>query len=186
MLGGTYIAVRISLDCGIAMIEVRFHGRGGQGAKIASRILGRSGFLSGLYVQDFALFGAERRGAPVVSFTRLSAESIDQRGHIERPNLVVVMDHSLLKEASGQVFYGVQDGTSIIVNAEADQLQAKPNDFPKAKYFFLDLSAIARRLTGGVIVSATAAAVAAKCIPAITLTTLVEAVGAEISQFGLP
>ena len=45
------------------MIEVRFHGRGGQGAKIASRILGRSEFLSGLYVQDFALFGAERRGA---------------------------------------------------------------------------------------------------------------------------
>jgi pyruvate ferredoxin oxidoreductase gamma subunit len=54
----------IQLDfVGIAMIEVRFHGCGGQGAKIASRILGRSGFLSGLYVQDFALFGAERRGA---------------------------------------------------------------------------------------------------------------------------
>ncbi len=45
------------------MIEVRFHGRGGQGAKIASRILGHSGFLAGLNVQDFALFGAERRGA---------------------------------------------------------------------------------------------------------------------------
>jgi hypothetical protein len=64
------------------MIQVRFHGRGGQRAKIASRILGRSGFLSGLQVQDFALFGAERRGAPVVSFTRLSKEPIDQRGHI--------------------------------------------------------------------------------------------------------
>ena len=56
------------------MIEVRFHGRGGQGAKIASRILSHSGILAGLYAQDFALFGAERRGAPVVSFTRLSAE----------------------------------------------------------------------------------------------------------------
>ena len=72
------------------MIEVRFHGRGGQDAKIASRMLGRSGFLSGLYVQDFALFGAERRGSPVVSFTRLSAESSDQRGNIERPTLVEV------------------------------------------------------------------------------------------------
>ena len=142
--------------------------------------------MSGLYVQDFALFGAERRGAPVVSFTRLSAESIDQRGNIERPNLVVVMDDSLLKEAPGQVFYGVEDGTPIIVNAEPDQIQVNPNDFPKAKYFFLDLTGIARRLTGGVIVSAAAAAVAAKCIPAITLTALDEAVRAEISEFGLP
>ena len=81
------------------MIEVRFHGRGGQGAKIASRILGRSGLLAGLYAQDFALFGAERRGAPVVSFTRVSETPIDQRGYIEEPDLVVVMDGSLLKEA---------------------------------------------------------------------------------------
>jgi pyruvate ferredoxin oxidoreductase gamma subunit len=122
----------------------------------------------------------------VVPFTRLSAESIDPRGHIERPNLVVVMDVSLLKEASGQVFYGVQDGTPIIVNAEPDQLQVHPNDFAKAKYFFLDLSGIARRLTGRVIVSAAAGAVAAKCIAAITLTALEEAVRAEISEFGLP
>jgi pyruvate ferredoxin oxidoreductase gamma subunit len=50
------------------MIEVRFHGRGGQGAKSASRILGRSGFLSGLHAQDFALFGAERRGVSRVIF----------------------------------------------------------------------------------------------------------------------
>ena len=89
------------------MIEVRFHGRGGQGAKIASRILGQSGFLAGLFAQDFALFGAERRGAPVVSFTRLSTASIDQRGPIERPNLVVVMDDTLLTEAPGQIFHGV-------------------------------------------------------------------------------
>ena len=89
------------------MIEVRFHGRGGQGAKIASRILGHSGILAGLYAQDFALFGAERRGAPVVSFTRLSTEPIDRRGDIERPDLVVVLDDSLLKEAPGQVYRGV-------------------------------------------------------------------------------
>ena len=63
MFDGTYLAVEINWICGKAMIEVRFHGRGGQDAKIASRILGRSGFLSRLYVQDFALFGAERRGA---------------------------------------------------------------------------------------------------------------------------
>ncbi len=86
------------------MIQVRFHGRGGQGAKIASRILGRSGFLSGMFAQDFAVFGAERRGAPVISFTRLSTASIDERGPIERPNLIVVMDDTLLTEAPGKSF----------------------------------------------------------------------------------
>lgn len=57
------------------MIQVRFHGRGGQGAKIASRVLGRSGFLSGLQVQDFALFGAERRKRLGKSF-RLDIDAI--------------------------------------------------------------------------------------------------------------
>jgi pyruvate ferredoxin oxidoreductase gamma subunit len=91
------------------MIAIRFHGRGGQGAKLASRILGRSGFLSGLEVQDFALFGAERRGAPVISFTRLSDKSIHERGYIDEPDLVVVMDDSLLREAAKQVFQGVHN-----------------------------------------------------------------------------
>src|SRR5574342_1030661 len=104
------------------MIEVRFHGRGGQGAKIASRILGRSGFLAGLYAQDFAIFGAERRGAPVVSCTRLDEQPIDTRGYIEAPSLVVVMDHSLLKEARDQVFHGVADTTPLFINGTAESL----------------------------------------------------------------
>jgi pyruvate ferredoxin oxidoreductase gamma subunit len=168
------------------MIQVRFHGRGGQGAKIASRILGRSGFLSGLQVQDFALFGAERRGAPVVSFTRLSQEPIDQRGHIDRPNLVVVMDDSLLKESPGQVFLGVHERTPLFVNADLDHSQLNQNELPEANYVFVDFTGIARKLIGSAFVSAAAAAVAAKSVPAITLTALVEAVKAEISELALP
>jgi pyruvate ferredoxin oxidoreductase gamma subunit len=167
------------------MIEVRFHGRGGQGAKLASRILGRSGFLCGLQVQDFALFGAERRGAPVVSFTRLSSEPIDQRGNIERPNLVVVMDDSLLKEAPGQVFQGVDDKTPLFVNADPDRLEVKPQELPLAKLLFVDLSAIARERIGSGFVSAGAAAVAAKCIPAIGRPALEDAIKIELAEFGL-
>jgi pyruvate ferredoxin oxidoreductase gamma subunit len=167
------------------MIEVRFHGRGGQGAKLASRILGRSGFLCGLQVQDFALFGAERRGAPVVSFTRLSNDPIDQRGHIDRPNLVVVMDDSLLKEAPGQVFHGVDAKTPLFVNADPDRIQVNPQDLPPARFLFVDLSATARQLIGSVFVSAGAAAVAAKCIPSINLSALEEAVKIELGEFGL-
>lgn len=167
------------------MIEVRFHGRGGQGAKIASRILGRAGFLSALQAQDFALFGAERRGAPVVSYTRLSSEPIDERGNIDRPNLVVVMDDSLLKEAAGQVFLGVEDKTPLFINGVRDRLDANLKDLPAANFQFVDLSAIARELIGSVFVSAAAAAIAAKCVPSISLAALADAVRTELAEFGL-
>lgn len=168
------------------MIEVRFHGRGGQGAKIASRILGRSGFLSGLYAQDFALFGAERRGAPVASFTRLDREPIGERGYVEMPDFAVVMDDSLLKEAPEQVFHGVFAGTPLLVNADPSQLAAHTNTLPAANYIIIDLNAIARELIGGAYISAAAAAVAAKSIPAIELAALCDAVKIEIAEFGLP
>jgi pyruvate ferredoxin oxidoreductase gamma subunit len=166
------------------MIEVRFHGRGGQGVKIASRILGRSGFLCGLYAQDFALFGAERRGAPVISFTRLSADPVEERGPIDQPDLIVVMDDTLTEEAPGQVFHGVNHKTPILVNAEPARLQASLIHLPPANYAAIDLSAIARRHIGKAIVSATAAGVAAKSIPAITLDSLAQAVRAEVAEFG--
>ena len=168
------------------MIEIRFHGRGGQGTKIASRILGRSGFLSGLYAQDFALFGAERRGAPLASFTRLSREQIGERGYVETPGLAVVMDDSLLKEAPEQVFHGVYAQTPLFVNADPDQLAARTRDLPAAHYIFIDLSAIARELIGSAFISAAAAAVAARCIPTIGIAALSDAVKIEIAEFGLP
>ncbi|MGN6733859.1 MAG: 2-oxoacid:acceptor oxidoreductase family protein [Candidatus Binatia bacterium] len=167
------------------MIQVRFHGRGGQGAKIASRILGRSGFLSGLQVQDFALFGAERRGAPVVSFTRLAHEPIDQRGYIDEPNLVVVIDDSLLKEAPGQVFHGVEPSTPILVNGDPNALRIMTRDLPPADYYCIDLNQVAQQTIGRVFVSAAAAGAAAKSIPAITPIAISDAVKFEILDSGL-
>ena len=167
------------------MIEVRFHGRGGQGAKIASRILGRGGFLAGLQVQDFAIFGAERRGAPVVSCTRLSQQPIDRRGYVDSPNLVVVMDDSLLKEAQAQVFEGVHAATPLIVNGVVGDPHVNRQELPAANFVFVDLSGIARRLLGHVFVSAAAAAVAAKCVGIVPLEALIEAVKIEIAEFGL-
>ena len=164
------------------MIEVRFHGRGGQGVKIASRILGGSGFLAGLYAQDFALFGAERRGAPVVSFTRLGTTPIDRRGYIEAPDLIVVLDDSLLKEVPAQVFQGVQAKSPVIVNGHGGGAE----NLPSASIIYLDLSTMALRVMGRTIVSAAAAAVAAKAIPAIPLALLIEAVGMELAEFDLP
>ena len=167
------------------MIEVRFHGRGGQGAKVASRILGRSGFLSGLYAQDFAIFGAERRGAPVVSCTRLDKQPIDTRGYIETPNLVIVMDHSLLKEAQEQVFHGVDAATPLFINWTAESFAVVAPELPPANFIIVDLSGICWRLIGHPFVSAAAAAVAAKSIVAIPLDTLIEAAQIEFTDFGM-
>lgn len=164
------------------MIEVRFHGRGGQGAKIASRILGYSGFLAGLQAQDFALFGAERRGAPVVACTRLSEQRVDRRGYIDEPDVVIVMDASLLKEAGAQVFHGVRATTPLFVNGAAHMLDTPTA--PPANYIFMDLDRIARELIGSTFVSAAAAAVAAKCIPAISVDLLESAVRTEIGELG--
>ncbi len=167
------------------MIEVRFHGRGGQGVKIASRILGRSGFLAGLYSQDFALFGAERRGAPVVSFTRLGEQPIDTRGYIDTPTLIVLMDHSLLREAPDQIFYGVDAATPFFINGNANNSGIANQEMPAANFVFIDLSAICRRIMGRAFVSAAAAAVVAKSIPTIPLEAVIEAVRSEFADFGM-
>ena len=166
------------------MIEIRFHGRGGQGAKIASRILGHAGVLAGLQAQDFALFGAERRGAPVVSFTRLSEGTIEQRGYIDEPQVVVVLDDTLMQEAHGQVFNGVGDTTVVIVNAPP-VVSEKALDQPPGRFFRLDFNALARAVIGQPTVSAIAAAVAAKLLPAISKNNLTDAIRTEIAGFGL-
>lgn len=165
------------------MIEVRFHGRGGQGAKIASRILGHSGFLAGLQAQDFALFGAERRGAPVVSFTRLSSQTIGRRGEIERPDLVVVIDDSLLQEAAEQVYRGVERATPLFVNA--DPARFNVTALPAADYHAIDMQHLAQQHIGENFVSAIAAAIAAKQIAAITMDNLAAALRLELGDFGL-
>jgi len=165
------------------MIEVRFHGRGGQGAKIASRILGHSAILAGLYAQDFALFGAERRGAPVLSFTRLSSEPIAQRGEIEHPDLVVIVDDSLLKEAAGQVYRGVHGATPLIVNADPQRFIDE--GLPAAAYRAIDMQGIALKHIGRNFVSAIAAAIVAKQIADIDIEQLAVALRHELGDFGL-
>jgi len=79
------------------MIEIRFHGRGGQGAVTSAEILALAAIEEGRYAQAFPSFGPERRGAPVVAFCRISDEPIRIRANIYEPDLVVVLDSSLLK-----------------------------------------------------------------------------------------
>jgi len=156
------------------MIEIRFHGRGGQGAKVASRMVGRGGFLAGLHAQDFPLFGAERRGAPIVACTRLSDEVIDKRGYIEEPDVIVVMDDSLLKEAPRQIFHGVRAGTPVVINTHTTEVEPPAANLPPVAFIPLDLTTIARRVIGRNILSAIVAGAVAKCMPEITTQRRIE------------
>jgi len=78
------------------LIEIRFHGRGGQGAVVGAEILAEAAFLEGKYVQAFPYFGVERRGAPVTAYTRIDESPIRIRTNIYRPDHVVVLDPTLL------------------------------------------------------------------------------------------
>ncbi len=99
------------------MYRIRFHGRGGQGMKTASRILGNAFFLEGYEVQDAPLYGAERRGAPIFSYVRASHDPIYERGIINDPDLVVVADDSLVPIPAAGVLKGIREHTILLINS---------------------------------------------------------------------
>jgi pyruvate ferredoxin oxidoreductase gamma subunit len=96
------------------MLEIRFHGRGGQGAVIASELLAQAAFLDGKMPQSFPFFGVERRGAPVTAFTRIDDQPIGVRTEITRPDVVVVLDPGLL--GTTRVTAGLKPHGLLLVN----------------------------------------------------------------------
>ncbi len=98
------------------MIEIRWHGRGGQGGVTAAELLAKAAYVDGYKgVQAFPFFGAERRGAAVKSFTRISDEEINVRSQVYTPNVVAVLDSTLLDFVD--VTEGLQEGGKVIVNS---------------------------------------------------------------------
>ncbi len=95
------------------MYRIRFHGRGGQGVKTASRILGSAFFAEGFEVQDAPRYGAERRGAPIFAYVRADRRPIHERGVIRDPDLVVVTDDSLFSVPAAGVLLGVDRKTVV-------------------------------------------------------------------------
>lgn len=98
------------------MIEIRFHGRGGQGAVTAAEILAKAAFEDGKYSQAFPFFGVERRGAPVLAFSRIDDKFIRQRYQVYEPDYVVVQDDGLLKVVD--VFSGLKENGKVILNTK--------------------------------------------------------------------
>ena len=100
------------------MPEITIHGRGGQGVVVTSRILGTAALYDGLYAQDFPLYGAARRGAPVMAFVRIDDKPILMRGYITEPNILILLDESII--AVKDVFSDLPDDCTIIINTTRD------------------------------------------------------------------
>lgn len=105
------------------MIEIRWHGRGGQGAKTASLLLADAAFNTGKYIQGFPEYGPERMGAPITAYNRISDEPITIHSNIYYPDYVVVVDDTLLE--SVDVTSGLKEDGAILINT------TKPEDVLK-------------------------------------------------------
>ena len=96
------------------MIEIRWHGRGGQGAKTASLLLADAAFNTGKYIQGFPEYGPERMGAPITAYNRISSSPIRIHSNIYEPDYVVVVDDTLLE--SVDVTAGLKEDGAIVIN----------------------------------------------------------------------
>ena len=130
------------------MIEIRFHGRGGQGAVTAAEILAKAAFEDGNYSQAFPFFGVERRGAPVMAFTRIDDEPIQVRYQVQNPDYVIVLDDGLINVVD--IFSGVKDTSKIIINTHhKDNLPKNDNQ----EIYDIDATGIALENLGVPIVN---------------------------------
>ncbi len=105
------------------LVEIRWHGRGGQGAKTASLLLADAAFNTGKYIQGFPEYGPERMGAPITAYNRISDERINIHSNIYEPDYVVVVDESLM--SSIDVTSGLKETGAIIINTEKSPEEVK-------------------------------------------------------------
>jgi len=122
------------------LVEIRIHGRGGQGAVFAATLAAEIAFRMGYYPQAFPFFGAERRGAPVAAFLRYSRSFLMPRCRIYEPFCVVVFDAALPKDA---VVDGLKKEGVLLINASEDLLASWPKIAGRRKLYIIDATHIA-------------------------------------------
>ena len=116
------------------LIEIRWHGRGGQGAKTASLLLADAAFNTGKYIQGFPEYGPERMGAPITAYNRISSTPITIHSNIYEPDYVVVVDDSLLDAVD--VTSGLKETGAIVINTTktGNELKSKLKDYKGSIY----------------------------------------------------
>ncbi|MBX5327985.1 MAG: pyruvate ferredoxin oxidoreductase subunit gamma [Candidatus Bathyarchaeota archaeon] len=155
--------------------EIRIHGRGGQGSVTAAELLAHAAFIEGKWVQAFPYFGAERRGAPVKAFTRISDESILVHSQVYNPDYVIVLDPAIYKTVD--VTEGLKKDGIIILNTTKNPAETGIKNYKVAT---VDATGIALELNllvaGSPVVNTSIIGAFAKATEEIKLENVVKAI----------
>jgi 2-oxoacid:acceptor oxidoreductase gamma subunit (pyruvate/2-ketoisovalerate family) len=153
------------------ILEVRWHGRGGQGAWTASELLARAAIYEGKFIQSFPEFGPERMGAPVTAFTRISTEPIHIHCAVYNPDVVVVLDPTLLKTVS--VAEGLNDEGTIIINSKENPAEMRKTlNTEKGKVWTVPATEIAINILGMSITNTAMLGAVARVTKMVSLESL--------------
>ncbi len=155
------------------LVEIRWHGRGGQGAVTSAELVAGAAISVGKYAQAFPSFGPERRGAPVAAYLRISANKpIRVRGEITNPGVVVVFDMGLVESA--HVTSGLKDGGVLILNSIKSLDEIKSRFGNKYELAVIDATKIAGETLGIPIVNTTMIGALIKVTNIVSLESLIE------------
>jgi 2-oxoacid:acceptor oxidoreductase gamma subunit (pyruvate/2-ketoisovalerate family) len=156
------------------MYEIRFHGRGGQGAWTASLLLAQAAMKEGKYIQSFPAFGPERAGAPISSFTRISSKEIQIHSSIYQPDVVVVLDPTLLSVSVGE---GVRADTVLVVNtSESGDVVRKKLGLENVETWIVDATDLAINILGRPITNTAMLGAVIKATDIVNLKSLNDSV----------
>jgi 2-oxoacid:acceptor oxidoreductase gamma subunit (pyruvate/2-ketoisovalerate family) len=160
--------------------EARWHGRGGQGAVLGASMLGSAAALyEGKHAVSFPSFGAERRGAPVQAFTRISDRAIRTRSQIYHPTTIIVLDDTLLDVVN--ITDGARDGASILLNTRKSKTQLKK--IPGSLHVTtVDATAIAREHIGVAIVNTAMLGALAGATGIVSLDSIKKAIAGTLPE----
>jgi len=159
------------------LIEVRFHGRGGQGVVTAADLLAVAGFRERYYTLSFPMFGAEKRGTPVVSFLRISDEPIVARDEVYNPDYVVVLDPTVMETVN--VVAGLKEGGMLIANYPKGSEDLKKEiraDELKIKVATINATKMAMETLGRPITNTTMVGAFGGATRLVSLETLLEVI----------
>jgi pyruvate ferredoxin oxidoreductase gamma subunit len=154
------------------MIEIRFHGRGGQGAVTSAELVAQAAIDSGKYATAFPSFGPERRGAPVVAFARVDDHPVRVRCKVYNPDVVVVLDPSLAEIANPTD--GLREDGVLVINSSKDPVTIRKELSYRGKLAVVDASTIAREVLGIPITNTTMVGALVRGAGLVDLTFLEE------------
>lgn len=166
------------------MYRIRFHGRGGQGMKTASRILGTAFFLEGFDVQDAPRYGAERRGAPIFAYVRAARKTIHERGIIRQPDLVIVADDTLIPIPAAGVLSGISKKSILLIHSSTDSATWQQRLNHAGQILTLPVALPTQDVLELRYIGASCAGAATRLIGVISRDSLIQAIRDELSSLG--